>query len=141
VHGIEVPSIRLAAGKMARGLVRLTFQSLGDTGYKFSVEDDGQGLATDRIKEVAIEKGFITPEQADGLEAKQIYSLLFKPGFSTVENATKDAGRGVGMNLVADLMHQVGGRVGVATARGRFTRLTVTLPLQPKHADDDTAAA
>jgi signal transduction histidine kinase len=45
------------------------------------------------------------------------------------------------MNLVADLMHQVGGRVGVATARGRFTRLTVTLPPQPKHADDDTAAA
>ncbi|MEA3107172.1 MAG: two-component system, chemotaxis family, sensor kinase CheA [Gammaproteobacteria bacterium] len=141
VHGIEVPSVRLAAGKMAQGQVRLTFQSLGDGGYKFSVEDDGQGLATDRIKEVALEKGFITPEQADGLDAKQIYSLLFKPGFSTVENATKDAGRGVGMNLVADLMHQVGGRVGVATARGRFTRLTVTLPPQPKHADDDTAAA
>jgi two-component system, chemotaxis family, sensor kinase CheA len=140
VHGIEVPSVRLAAGKLAQGQVRLTFQSLGDGGYKFSVEDDGQGLATERIKEVALEKGFISPEQADGLDAKQIYSLLFKPGFSTVENATKDAGRGVGMNLVADLMHQVGGRVGVATARGRFTRLTVTLPPQPKRADDTAAA-
>jgi HPt (histidine-containing phosphotransfer) domain-containing protein/PAS domain-containing protein len=140
VHGIEAPSARLAAGKLAQGQVRLTFQSLGDGGYKFSVEDDGQGLATERIKEVALEKGFVTPEQADGLDAKQIYSLLFKAGFSTVENATKDAGRGVGMNLVADLMHEVGGRVGVATARGRFTRLTVTLPPQPKRTDDTAAA-
>ena len=140
VHGIEAPSVRLAAGKLAQGQVRLTFQSLGDGGYKFSVEDDGQGLATERIKQVALERGFVTPEQADGLDAKQIYSLLFKAGFSTVENATKDAGRGVGMNLVADLMHEVGGRVGVATARGRFTRLTVTLPPQPKRADDTAAA-
>jgi two-component system, chemotaxis family, sensor kinase CheA len=140
VHGIEVPSVRLAAGKLAQGQVRLTFQAQADGGYKFSVEDDGQGLATDRIKEVAIEKGFITPEQANGLDAKQIYSLLFKPGFSTVDTATKDAGRGVGMNLVADLMHQIGGRVGVATSRGRFTRLTVTMPPQPKRADDTAAA-
>jgi HPt (histidine-containing phosphotransfer) domain-containing protein/PAS domain-containing protein len=140
VHGIETPSVRLAAGKLAQGQVRLTFQALPDGGYKFSVEDDGQGLATDRIKEVAVEKGFITPEQANGLDAKQVYSLLFKPGFSTVDSATKDAGRGVGMNLVADLMHQIGGRVGVATARGRFTRLTVTMPSQPKRADDTAAA-
>jgi two-component system, chemotaxis family, sensor kinase CheA len=140
VHGIETPSVRLAAGKLAQGQVRLTFQALPDGGYKFSVEDDGQGLATERIKEVAVEKGFVTPEQANGLDARQIYSLLFKPGFSTVESATKDAGRGVGMNLVADLMHQIGGRVGVATARGRFTRLTVTMPPQPKRADDTAAA-
>jgi two-component system chemotaxis sensor kinase CheA len=140
VHGIETPSVRLAAGKLAQGQVRLTFQALPDGGYKFSVEDDGQGLAIERIKEVAVEKGFITPEQANGLDAKQVYSLLFKPGFSTVESATKDAGRGVGMNLVADLMHQIGGRVGVATARGRFTRLTVTMPPQPNRADDTAAA-
>jgi len=140
VHGIETPSARLAAGKLAQGQVRLTFQSLADGNYKFSVEDDGQGLATERIKEVAVEKGFVTAEQASGLDAKQIYSLLFKPGFSTVEHATKDAGRGVGMNLVADLMHQIGGRVGVATARGRFTRLTVTMPPEPKRADDTVAA-
>ncbi len=140
VHGIELPAARTAAGKLPQGQVRLTFQSVPAGGYKFSVEDDGQGLATERIKEVAIEKGFITPEQANGLDTKQIYSLLFKPGFSTVENATKDAGRGVGMNLVADLMHQIGGRVGVATVRGRFTRLTVTMPSQPKRADDTAAA-
>jgi two-component system chemotaxis sensor kinase CheA len=140
VHGIEPTSDRREAGKLEQGLVRLTFQSLGDAGYKLTVEDDGQGLATERIKEVALKKGFITPEQAATLDAKQTYALLFKPGFSTVENATKDAGRGVGMNLVADLTHQAGGRVGVATARGRFTRLTISLPQSRKRADDTAAA-
>lgn len=140
VHGIEIPSVRQAAGKLKQGQVRLVFQSAGDTGYKFSVEDDGQGMPMDRIKEVAIKKELITQEQAAALDAKQTYSLLFRPGFSTVEHATKDAGRGVGMNLIANLMHQVGGRVGVATAPGRFTRLTLTLPLSVTRADHTVAA-
>jgi signal transduction histidine kinase len=141
VHGIEPASVRSASGKSAQGQVRLTFQSLGDAGYKFTVEDDGRGLAIERIKEVAIQKGFITPQQAETLDAKQAYTLLFRSGFSTVEHATKDAGRGVGMNLVADLVQQVGGRVGVATAPGRFTRLTVTLPARAVKRAEDAAVA
>jgi two-component system chemotaxis sensor kinase CheA len=105
-----------------------------------TIEDDGQGLATERIKEVALEKGLVTAEQAANLDSKQVYSLLFTPGFSTVEHTTKDAGRGVGMNLIADLMYQIGGKVGVASARGRFTRLTVSLPSVPKVVDDTVAA-
>jgi two-component system chemotaxis sensor kinase CheA len=141
VHGIEPAAARTASGKLAQGQVRLAFQSMGDTGYKLTVEDDGQGLAIERIKEVAIQKGIITPQQAETLDAKQTYSLLFRSGFSTVEHPTKDAGRGVGMNLVADLVHQVGGRVGVATARGRFTRLTITLPAPTGKQADDAAVA
>lgn len=140
VHGIEPASARRAAGKPARGAVRLIFKGLGEAGYKLSVEDDGRGLETERIKEVALKKGFITPEQAPHLDAKQTFSLLFMPGFSTVESASKDAGRGVGMNLISDLMHQVGGRVGVATAVGRFTRLTVTLPSRGKPVANTVAA-
>jgi two-component system, chemotaxis family, sensor kinase CheA len=141
VHGIETPAVRLAAGKPSQGTVRLEFKNAGEAGgYKLSVEDDGQGLATDRIKEVALQKGFIAPEQAENLDARQILSLLFQPGFSTMEGVTKDAGRGVGMNLMADLMRQIGGRVGVATAAGRFTRVTMTLPAPRKPADDTVAA-
>jgi two-component system, chemotaxis family, sensor kinase CheA len=140
VHGIEPRPARLAAGKLPQGVVRLDFRSAGDAGYKLSVEDDGQGLATERIKEVALQKGFITEEQAENLDARKVLALLFQPGFSTVENATKDAGRGVGMNLMADLMRQIGGRVGVATAPGRFTRVTMTLPAPRKPADDTVAA-
>jgi len=139
VHGIEPAAARLAAGKSAQGTVRLDFRNVGE-GFKFSVEDDGQGLATDRIKEVALQKGFLTPDQAENLDAKKVLSLLFQPGFSTVETATRDAGRGVGMNLMADLMRQIGGRVGVATAPGKYTRVTVTLPAPPRPIDDTVAA-
>jgi two-component system chemotaxis sensor kinase CheA len=128
VHGIESTTDRQTAGKPAQGQLKLIFQELGDAGYKLIAEDDGQGLSTDRIKEAALKKGFITPERAATLDAKQVFSLLFQPGFSTVETATKDAGRGVGMNLMAGLMQQIGGKVSVATVPGKFTRLTLSLP-------------
>jgi chemotaxis protein histidine kinase CheA len=140
VHGIETPAVRLAAGKAPQGAVRLSFQAVGDTGYKLVVEDDGQGVSTERIKEVALKKGLITPERAQTLDTKQIFSILFQPGFSTVETATKDAGRGVGMNLIADLINQIGGRVSVATNAGKFTRITMTFPLADKRVDDTEAA-
>ena len=140
VHGIETPEARMAAGKSPQGMVRLSFQENGEAGYKLIVEDDGQGLSTERIKEAALKKGFITPERALTLDTKQIFSLLFQAGFSTVETATKDAGRGVGMNVIADLTSQLGGRVSVATSNGKFTRLTMTLPRAVKRADDTEAA-
>jgi HPt (histidine-containing phosphotransfer) domain-containing protein/PAS domain-containing protein len=140
VHGIEPAAARVAAGKVRQGTIRLSFHGSGDAGYKLIVEDDGQGLSTERIKEVALKKGFITPERAATLDTRQIFSLLFQPGFSTVETATKDAGRGVGMNVIADLTNQMGGRVSVATSAGKFTRLTMTLPRAAKRADDTEAA-
>jgi two-component system, chemotaxis family, sensor kinase CheA len=140
VHGIELPAVRLGAGKAQQGLVRLTFQTLNDGGYKLVVEDDGQGLSTQRIKEAALKKGFITPEKAQSLDTKQVFSLLFHAGFSTLDTATKDAGRGVGMNLIADLTNQMGGKVSVATSTGKFTRLTMTMPHAAKRVDDTEAA-
>jgi two-component system, chemotaxis family, sensor kinase CheA len=140
VHGIERAPERTAAGKPVQGLVRVDFKSTSDGSYKLSVEDDGQGLATERIKEAAVQKGFITADQVDSLDARQTLGLLFQPGFSTLDVATKDGGRGVGMNLMADHMRQIGGRVGVATAPGKFTRVTMTLPAPLKPADDTVAA-
>jgi two-component system chemotaxis sensor kinase CheA len=128
VHGIESTTDRLSTGKPTQGQLKLIFQELGDAGYKLIAEDDGQGLSTEKIKQAALKKGFITPEKAATLDAKQVFSLLFQPGFSTVEHATKDAGRGVGMNLMAGLMQQIGGKVSVATVPGKFTRLTLSLP-------------
>ncbi|HME41205.1 MAG TPA: ATP-binding protein [Steroidobacteraceae bacterium] len=140
VHGIESPAVRSAAGKSPQGAVRLSFQDLGDAGYKLICEDDGQGLSTERIKEAALRKGFITPERAMSMDTKQVFSLLFQSGFSTVETATKDAGRGVGMNLIADLTNQLGGKVSIATSSGKFTRLTMSLPRAAKRVDDTEAA-
>jgi two-component system, chemotaxis family, sensor kinase CheA len=128
VHGIESSAERLSAGKASQGALKLIFQDAGEAGYKLIAEDDGQGLWADKIKAAALKKGFITPEKALTLDAKQVFSLLFQPGFSTIETATKDAGRGVGMNLMAGLMQQIGGKVSVATLPGKFTRLTLSLP-------------
>ncbi len=140
VHGIESPEARMAAGKSPQGAVRLSFQDVGDAGFKLIIEDDGQGLSTEKIKETALKKGFITPERAQTLDTKQIFSLLFQSGFSTAETVTKDAGRGVGMNVIAELASQLGGRVSVATSSGKFTRLTMTLPRAAKRANDTEAA-
>ena len=140
VHGIESPEARMAAGKSPQGAVRLSFQDLGDAGFKLIIEDDGQGLSTEKIKETALKKGFITPERAQTLDTKQIFSLLFQSGFSTAETVTKDAGRGVGMNVIAELASQLGGRVSVATSSGKFTRLTMTLPRAAKRTNDTEAA-
>jgi two-component system chemotaxis sensor kinase CheA len=135
VHGIEPPAARQASGKPPVGTVRLDFQATGDSGYRFRIEDDGRGLATERIKEAGIKRGLISVEQAAGMDPKSAYALLFKAGFSTVEEVTKDAGRGVGMNVIAQFMQQIGGRVGLATTEGKFTRLTVTLPASAAHLD------
>ncbi len=139
VHGLESTTDRLNTGKPTQGQLKLIFQELGDTGYKLIAEDDGQGLSTEKIKQAALKKGFITPEKAATLDAKQIFSLLFQAGFSTVETATKDAGRGVGMNLMAGLMQQIGGKVSVATVPGKFTRLTLSMP-PAKRAGNSEAA-
>lgn len=140
VHGIERAADRTAAGKPVQGLVRIDFKAVAEGGYKLSVEDDGQGLSSERIKEAAVQKGFITADQMGTIDSKQMLSLLFQPGFSTLAAATKDGGRGVGMNLMADHMRQIGGRVGVATAPGKFTRVTMTLPEPLKPAGDIEAA-
>jgi two-component system chemotaxis sensor kinase CheA len=94
------------------------------------MEDDGQGLSTEKIRNAAIKKGFVSAQQAQAMDARQTLALLFRPGFSTIDETTKDAGRGVGMNLVAELVQQAGGKVGIATTIGRFTRFTVLLPAQ-----------
>jgi PAS domain-containing protein/HPt (histidine-containing phosphotransfer) domain-containing protein len=128
VHGIEPAQARIKAGKDPRGTIRVEVQDLGTSGYKLTLEDDGRGLSTDRIKQVAVQKKFVTQDQADAMDSRQVLALLFRAGFSTIDAATKDAGRGVGMSLVADLVHQAGGKLGVATQQGKFTRFTVMLP-------------
>jgi two-component system, chemotaxis family, sensor kinase CheA len=139
VHGIEPRAVRQSLGKSPIGSVRLEFQELPDS-YKFTIEDDGQGISTERIKEVAVQKGLLTAEHAAALDAKQTFALLFQSGFSTVEHVTKDAGRGVGMNLIAERVREAGGRVSVGTHPGKFTRISVFLPPTTKRVNVTEAA-
>jgi chemotaxis protein histidine kinase CheA len=128
VHGIELPQDRLASQKPEAGVLNIDFVDRGSEGYELVVRDDGRGLQLDRIKEVAIDRGLITPAQAQLLDARQAMALIFRPGFSTSEDVTTDAGRGAGMDLVRVLVAEMGGRVGLASASGRFAKFKIWLP-------------
>jgi two-component system, chemotaxis family, sensor kinase CheA len=128
VHGIESPDDRARAQKSATGFLGVEFTQRGNEGFELVVQDDGRGLQLDRIKEVAVERGLITPAQAALLDPRQTMALIFRPGFSTADRVTTDAGRGAGMDLVRILVAELGGRVGLASAGGRFSKFKIWLP-------------
>jgi two-component system, chemotaxis family, sensor kinase CheA len=127
VHGIEEPTERARANKSETGLLAVDFARRSD-GYELIVQDDGRGLQLERIKQAAIERGLITEAQASLLDARQTMALIFRPGFSTADRVTTDAGRGAGMDLVRMLVAELGGRVGLASAGGKFSKFKIWLP-------------
>ena len=127
VHGIEAPDERAQVQKSQIGTLAVEFAPRSD-GYELVVQDDGRGLQLDRIKEVAVERGLITPAQAAMLDPRQTMALIFRPGFSTADRVTTDAGRGAGMDLVRILVAELGGRVGLASAGGKFSKFKIWLP-------------
>jgi HPt (histidine-containing phosphotransfer) domain-containing protein/PAS domain-containing protein len=128
VHGIETPDVRQAAGKSDPGNVLVQFLTAPGEGFKLVIEDDGQGISATRIREAALQKGIITEAAAARMEAKHMFRLLFHPGFSTRDTVTADAGRGIGMSLVAELIREMNGKIAVATGEGRYTRFSILLP-------------
>ncbi len=128
MHGIEAPQERALTGKDDCGLIRIDIAAAGADGYRVSIEDDGRGIAMDKVVASAVQRGLVNAQDVPTLGPKQVLRLLFRPGFSTVEQASKDAGRGVGMNLIWTLVQEAGGRIGVSSTQGKFTRLTINLP-------------
>lgn len=128
VHGIETPEERMRMNKSEVGTLAVEFSQRGSEGFELVVQDDGRGLQLERIKEVAIERGLITQAQAALLDPRQTMALIFRPGFSTADRVTTDAGRGAGMDLVRILVAELGGRVGLASAGGRFSKFKIWLP-------------
>jgi len=138
VHGIETPDARQAAGKSEAGNVLVQFLTAPGEGFKLVIEDDGQGISAARIKEAALQKGIITEAAAAKMESKQMFRLLFHPGFSTRDTVTHDAGRGIGMSLVAELIREYNGKIAVATGEGKYTRFSILLP--PADGSQEVAA-
>ena len=129
VHGIEEPGERARSNKAEIGALAVEFAPRGTDGFELIVQDDGRGLQLDRIKEVAVERGLITQAQAALLDPRQTMALIFRPGFSTADRVTTDAGRGAGMDLVRILVAELGGRVGLASAGGKFSKFKIWLPV------------
>jgi signal transduction histidine kinase len=127
VHGIEPSETRRAQAKSDVGTVRIDFHRLGD-GYELVFEDDGAGISPQTLKEAAVRKNIITADEAGSMDTRAAMALIFRPGFSTQDEVTMDAGRGVGMDVVARTVYGLGGKIGVSTNPGRFTRFKIVLP-------------
>ena len=124
-HGIEMPEVRVAAGKPAAGSIVLSARHRGGN-IEIEVADDGGGLRRDRIMARAAERGIaIAPEAPDA----EVWNLIFEPGFSTAEEVTDVSGRGVGMDVVRRNIKALGGSVEISSSPGAGTKMTVRLPL------------
>ncbi len=127
-HGIEDPDVRSKAGKDREGVVRLSAAARGNH-VVVEVSDDGRGVDIDKTLKVAVERGLVTQERAQELTRREIFNLLFLPGFSTRVEVSEYSGRGVGLDVVKTKISQLSGAIEVDSAEGRGTRVGVTLPI------------
>ncbi|MCX7820113.1 MAG: chemotaxis protein CheA [Brevinematales bacterium] len=127
-HGIESPEERVKVGKDKIGKITLKAEHKG-SGIEVIITDDGKGIDKEKILKKALELKIITPEQSTKMSDKDIYSLMFLPGFSTSENVTNVSGRGVGLDVVKKNLEEIHGRVEVQTEKGKYTKFIIKLPL------------
>ena len=130
-HGLESPADRVVQDKPEIGTVAVQFQRVGPDGYQLSVQDDGRGLDHDKIRAEAVRQGVLTADVAATIDPRKLASLIFRPGFTTAGEGV----RGIGMDVVRDLVNKSGGRVGIATKPGEYTRFRITLPHEKKASD------
>lgn len=127
-HGIEPEDVRIAAGKPAKGRVTLRAFHKGNS-VAIEIEDDGKGIDPNKMREVGIKKGLITPEEAAQMDDRDAIELIFAPGFSSAEKITDISGRGVGMDVVRTNIKNLKGSVNTFSEIGKGTRFTLSLPL------------
>jgi two-component system, chemotaxis family, sensor kinase CheA len=127
VHGIEDPETRRLMNKEDVGAVKVEFRRTSDA-YELVFEDDGAGIATDNLKAAAVRQQLVTEEEAALMDTRTTMALIFRPGFSTQEEVSLDAGRGVGMDVVARSVYALGGKIAVSTHPGKYTRFKISLP-------------
>ena len=127
-HGIEDPETRKAAGKPETGNIFLNAYQEGNN-VIIQVGDDGAGIDTEAVKQKAIDRGFVSEEDAENLTKKEIIDFLFMPSFSMSKVVTDISGRGVGLDVVKSNIEALGGDVEVKTELGQGSTFTIRLPL------------
>lgn len=127
-HGLEFPDDRVAKGKPRAG--KLTLEARHSNGKLLvSVADDGRGVDCHRLRESIVRKGIVAADTAAKLSEQELLEFLFLPGFSTKEQVTEMSGRGVGLDIVMNMVKGVRGSVRVTTVLGEGTRFQLQLPL------------
>lgn len=124
-HGIETPEDRTKAGKPATGEVVLSLTREGGD-VVLRMMDDGKGIPSDVIRDKAVRQGLMRADE--DLSEREILQFILQPGFSTAQQVTQISGRGVGMDVVASEIKQLGGSLDIDSALGRGTTFTVRLP-------------
>ncbi|CAN5783914.1 hypothetical protein BH24GEM1_BH24GEM1_23330 [soil metagenome] len=123
-HGFELPEARVGAGKPAEGTLRLQAAAVSGR-VAIRVSDDGRGLDEDAIRAKAEALGMDTR----AADAAQLHELVFVPGLSTADRVTTLSGRGMGLDVVANVIHALGGTIEVQSRRGEGTAFTLSLPV------------
>ncbi len=127
-HGIELPEEREQRGKPRQGLLEIKVFRSGSN-ITIEIYDDGKGLDTEQIKQKAIERGIIYPNEALSMDDNDLRYLIFHSGFSTSEIITDISGRGVGMDVVKTNIEKIKGSVTLESEVNKYTRLSLELPL------------
>ncbi|TGM06210.1 chemotaxis protein CheA [Leptospira barantonii] len=126
-HGIETPAERAAAGKSETGTVELNSYQ-GGSNIMVEIRDDGRGLDAEKILRKAIEKGLVSATEASNLTEQEIFQFIFQAGFSTAETITDISGRGVGMNVVNNLIQEFKGKILINSTKGQGTSFVLSFP-------------
>lgn len=127
-HGLEIPDVRVAAGKPRVGTLVLGAVHEGNQ-IIISIKDDGNGIDTDRVGRKAVEKGLITEDQLAAMNQRELLDLIFLPGFSTKDKASDLSGRGVGMDVVKTNIKKLNGLIEIKSEKGVGSEFILRLPL------------
>ena len=127
-HGIETPEKRMALGKNPTGRISISAKQENNK-IILEVFDDGQGFNLDKIRETAIVKEFVTPEELSMMSDSEVMNMIFWPGFTTDDKVTDISGRGIGLDVVKSKMMQLNGQIKIATELNKYSCITLELPL------------
>ncbi|MCL2591045.1 MAG: chemotaxis protein CheA [Betaproteobacteria bacterium] len=127
-HGVESAEDRRLAGKPEKADVRLEARQEGDH-IVILVADDGQGMSPEKLRAKAVEKGLVSDEEANTMDDRQSFNLVFLPGFSLATKVSDVSGRGVGMDVVRTNIQKLNGSIDIHSVQGKGTTFIINLPL------------
>lgn len=145
VHGIEPPWERELMQKKALGRIDIHLATVGEDNLELTIEDNGAGFDYARIRDHALRSGRWQAADIEHWDNKKLLSLIFLPGFSTVDAVTEDAGSGIGMDVVMQKIKQLDGKIKLSSRKNEYSRFVISLPLtgvarQPKPSTNGVAA-
>ena len=131
VHGIEPVRVRTLNNKPTEGHIKLNVLPSGGK-VRITIEDDGKGIDLNMLRQKAVEMKLATPEEVNTWSDNQLFSLIFRPHFSTLPEGenNEDGGRGMGMDVVRTRIKAINGNIGIQTQMGEYTRFTIVVPYQ-----------